>query len=259
MSATVVFLHAHPDDEAIFTGGTIRLLADAGHRVVLVVATAGEAGVLRPGVAAPDDLGRLRLDETAAAAELLGVHTVAALGYRDSGMDGSEPGGFAGVPVPRAAERLASVLDDLDVVADALVTYDPAGIYGHPDHVAAHLVGLAAAAELGTPLVYESTVDREYLHFVETHVVVEAGVPDRPPGLGLAATALGLSTVEIDTAVDVRPVLDAKRAAMAAHASQLPESSSPMRLAGAGFAEVYGVEWYRRRGPLGPIDDLPRI
>jgi LmbE family N-acetylglucosaminyl deacetylase len=110
------------------------------------------------------------------------------------------------------------------------------------------------------PTIYESTVDREYLHFVETHLVVEATIATQPEravlGLGLAAAPLGLSTVEIDCTVDVRPVLPVKREAMAAHASQIPETSSAMRLPGADFAAVYGYEWYGRRGPVGPIDQL---
>ena len=75
-------------------------------------------------------------------------------------------------------------------------------------------------------------------------------------GLGLAAAPLGLSTVEVDCTVDVRSVLPVKRQAMAAHASQIPETSSAMRLPDADFAAVYGYEWYARRGPVGPIDDL---
>jgi LmbE family N-acetylglucosaminyl deacetylase len=121
-------------------------------------------------------------------------------------------------------------------------------------------VGLAAAADAGVPTVYESTVDREYLHFVETHLVVEATIAAQPErtvlGLGLAAAPLGLSTVEVDCTVDVRPVLAVKRRAMAAHASQIPETSSALRLPDADFAAVYGYEWYARRGPAGPIDDL---
>jgi LmbE family N-acetylglucosaminyl deacetylase len=109
--------------------------------------------------------------------------------------------------------------------------------------------------------VYEATVDREYLHFVETHLVIEASLGGAQPErgeLGLAATELGLSTVEVDCTVDVRRMLDVKREAMAAHASQIPESSSAFRLAQTDFAAVYGYEWYARRGPAGPIDDLAR-
>jgi LmbE family N-acetylglucosaminyl deacetylase len=242
---SIVFFHAHPDDEAIFTGGTMRLLADAGHEVILLLATSGEQGEVRPGVLTSGDLGAQRRAETDAAASLLGVSSVVHLGYADSGLDGG-PDGFAASPIDEVAEAVAS----------ALAVYDEAGIYGHPDHVAVHRSGVAAAARGGIDVVYEATVDREYLHFVETHVVVEAGLPDHPPDLGLAATRLGSPTVLIDTTVDVGPVLEAKKQAMAAHASQIPETSTAMRSAHADFSAVYGYEWFRRRGGPGPIEAL---
>jgi len=180
---------------------------------------------------------------------------------------------FVRSSVDEAADRLGRIL--VEEHPRALVTYDERGVYGHPDHVQVHLVSLRAAERHGVPSVYEATVDREYLHFVETHLVVEASLasqrPERPSArgagperpsergagdLGLAASPLGLSTVEIDCTVDVRPVLDVKRRAMAAHASQIPESASALRLPDSDFAAVYGFEWYARRGPAGPIDDL---
>jgi LmbE family N-acetylglucosaminyl deacetylase len=206
------------------------------------------------------------MGETARAAECLGAQRVEFLGYHDSGLDGAEggptggrpAGAFADAAVDEAAARLARILDEER--PRALVGYDARGIYGHVDHLQVHRVAAAAAAGAGVPTVYESTVDREYLHFVETHLVVEATIaaqPERVPvGLGLAAAPLGLSTVEVDCVVDVRPVLPVKRRAMAAHASQIPETSSAMRLPDADFAAVYGFEWYARRGPLGPIDEL---
>jgi len=258
----VVFFHAHPDDEAIFTGGTMALLAAAGWRVVLVVATAGEQGETSALVGPEVPLAVRRMGETATAAECLGAQRIEFLGYHDSGLDdaaGHRPvGAFADAPLDEAAARLAGILAEEG--AAALVTYDARGIYGHPDHVQVHRVGQAAAVRAGVPTVYESTVDREYLHFVETHLVVEATIATQPeravPGLGLAAAPLGLSTVEVDCTVDVRPVLTVKRRAMAAHASQIPETSSALRLEDAGFAAVYGYEWYGRRGPLGPIDEV---
>jgi len=102
--------------------------------------------------------------------------------------------------------------------------------------------------------VYEATVDREYLHFVESHLVEEA---HRSSDLGLVTAALGTPSVEIDLTVDVSAHLALKRAAMAAHSSQVPAHSSAMRLARAQFGDVYGLEWYRRRGPRSVLDALP--
>jgi LmbE family N-acetylglucosaminyl deacetylase len=250
---SVVFVHAHPDDEAIFTGGTMLRLATAGVRVVLVIATGGELGATPDHVDPATPLGHVRQAETRHAASLLGVQRVEFLGYADSGLEAPfAPGCFATVPAVEVADQLAAILAEEG--AEAVVVYDQDGIYGHPDHVMVHRAGLLAAERTGLERVYLSTVDREYLHFVETHLVVEA---KRATGaLGLAGTDLGVSTVEVTTTVDVRSVLAAKRAAMAAHASQIPETADVMRLPTEAFAAVYGYEWYVRRGPVGAIDGL---
>src|SRR5207248_7840157 len=245
------------------------LLAAAGWRVVLVLARAGEQGLGSALVGPEVPLSVRRMGETARAAEALGARRVEFLGYHDSGLGAPTPvGAFAAAPLDEAAARLAAILAEERPAA--LVGYDARGIYGHVDHVQVHRVGAAAAARAAVPTVYESTVDREYLHFVETHLVVEATIAAQPErvaggwrsslggtaGLGLAAAPLGLSSVEVDCTVDVRPVLPLKRRAVAAHASQIPETSSAMRLPDADFAAVYGFEWYARRGPLGPLDEL---
>ena len=252
--ATVAFLHAHPDDEAIFSGGTIAALVARGHRVVLGVETGGELGLERPDVS---HLGAHRRAEADAAAAALGVDALHFLGHHDSGMLGdpanTAPGAFFAASVDAAARELAEVLAAESV--DALAVYDEHGIYGHPDHVQVHRVGVAAAAAAGVDCLYEMTVDREYLHFVETHLVEEAALAG---DLGLAGSRIGSASVEIDLAIDVRAHLTVKRAAMAAHASQLPEHAPVFALDDERFAEVYGWEWFLRLGPRGPLDDLLR-
>jgi LmbE family N-acetylglucosaminyl deacetylase len=267
---TVVFFHAHPDDEAIFTGGTIYKLAAAGYRVVLVLATGGEQGVgccpLPPG----GMMATVRAAETMAAAELLGIAQVAFLGYADSGMPGdpanSAPGAFACADVDEAARRLAAICAQERAVA--LGSYDPGGIYRHPDHLQVHRVGARAAQIAGVATVYEATVDYEYLHFVDVHLVEGAsrsliegsdwsGMPSRSPRASSRTPSrplahVGLPTAEITTVVDVRACLEVKRAAMAAHGSQIPETH--LGVSPEQFAAVYGYEWFVRRGPRGPIE-----
>lgn len=116
-----------------------------------------------------------------------------------------------------------------------------------------HRAGIVAAADAGISTIYEATVDREYLHFVETHLVEESILATH---LGLARSHLGVPSVLVTTLIDVRCVLDVKRAAMAAHASQIPETTSALQLGLDHFADVYGFEWYIRRGPRGTIDDI---
>ncbi|CAN5585260.1 PIG-L family deacetylase [soil metagenome] len=269
--ATIAFVHAHPDDEAIFTGGTMLRLAQLGHRVVLVLATGGELGLTDTGTPVShaatatgtsttttpvtDELAARRRTEAESAAALLQVDSVRFLGFRDSGMEGDPAndaeGSFWSAPLSDAAHVLAHVLRDEAV--DCAVVYDPHGIYGHPAHVQAHRVGIAAADLAGVESVYEMTVDREYLHFVETHLVEEAALAG---DLGLARSHIGYSSVEIDLTVDVRSNIQDKRAAMAAHASQLPEEAPVFLLDQKRFAEVYGWEWYVRRGTPGVLDEL---
>ncbi|MDQ1413830.1 MAG: hypothetical protein QOE07_2418, partial [Acidimicrobiaceae bacterium] len=256
--AVIVFFHAHPDDEAIFTGGTIARLSDAGHRVVVVVATGGELGLPHaPAAAATQHLASVRQGETERAASVLGVSRVVFLGYHDSGLAGdpanSSSSAFCAASPTEVGCRLAEVL--VEERAHALVVYDDFGIYGHPDHVQVHRAGLLGAEQAGIATVYEATVDREYLHFVETHLVEEAILAG---DLGLARSNIGVPTVMVTTTVSVAGVLDRKRAAMAAHASQIPETTSAMQIGLEQFAAVYGWEWFVRHGPEGPLDRLAR-
>lgn len=247
----VVFLHAHPDDEAIFTGGTIARLSALGHRITVVYLTNGDTDPA-------GDLAVVRVAEARAACELLGVARVEFLGLGDSGLDAAlapPASSWCADPATLAA-RVAALL--VDERADALVLYDAGGIYGHPDHLVVHRIGHAAAVSAGTPCVYEATVDREYLHFVETHLVGHA--VQSLLGMEIAATnaaPLGVPTVEVTVTVDVRDVAAQKRAAMAAHASQIGPGSEALTMAGDTFDGVYGYEWYvRAQGAAGPLDPL---
>ena len=250
MDATVVFFHAHPDDEAIFTGGTMALLAQSDVRVVLVTATRGERGISRFALPAGEQVADRREAETRRAAAVFGAVETVFLGWEDSGMLGDPgndaPGVFWRAPVDQAAAALAAVCSRYE--ARALVTYDPNGIYGHPDHVQVHRVGAAAAILAGVEAVYETTVDHEYLHFVDTHLV--EGVV--APVTRAERARIGLPTAAITTSIDVRSALASKRAAMAAHASQIPETD--LGAPEGAFADVYGWEWFVRRGPRSVLE-----
>jgi LmbE family N-acetylglucosaminyl deacetylase len=238
---SVVVVHAHPDDEAIFTGATLRRLADRGARVVLVTATGGELGTPRLPVG---DLTRTRRAELERAAEVLGVERLVLLGRRDSGLPGWEAGRDPRALVRSDLRALARALARLVEAerAEAVVSYDPDGVYGHPDHVAVHLLGSHAAALAGVTS-YEATVDREHLRFAGPHVLGEAR-PDR---------RYGRVTAEISTALAATPAeLAAKREAMLAHASQI----DPAWLDDPSFAETYELEWFLRRGAPALLEEL---
>ncbi|GAB2935560.1 PIG-L family deacetylase [Rhodococcus aerolatus] len=251
MPHTVVSFHAHPDDEVLLTGGTLARLAAEGHRVVLVVATDGDAGLAESALRDDGRLGQRRRAELAASAQALGVARVVWLGHRDSGFrDSARAGGFSDLPVDEAAAGLVAVLRE--EAADALTVYDPAGGYGHPDHVAVHHVGVRAAALAGTPVVLEATLDRGLLQRL---VRLASWVPRLLPGVGPESFARSYTAAaDITHVVDVRAQWRAKRAAMAAHASQAGADSGVrtlavlLRLPGPLFRLVLGREWFVQRG-----------
>ena len=250
---TLVTFHAHPDDEAVATGGTMAKAAAGGHRVVLVTATLGELGTVAEGVLATGEhLAERRKAELAEAARILGVARVEVLGYRDSGMMGRPSNGAAGcfwqARLEEAAARLSDIL--VEETANALTIYDSHGHYGHPDHIQVHRVGVRAAElaarQLGHLDVYEATLNRHRLLAV-TRAVAQAGLPPIPE-VEAAIETIGLPESEITTAADVGPYLHKKRAAMAAHASQITAESFFLAMPPDLFRFAFGTEWYRRRG-----------
>ncbi len=258
--ATIVFVHAHPDDEAIATGGTMAKMADEGHRVVLVTATRGELGELPAGGLDPGEtLTERRVAELDEACRILGVARQVYLGYLDSGMAGEpenqRPGSFASADVAEAAGVLAGILDEED--ADVVVTYDEHGGYGHPDHVQVHRVSMAAADRAGTPVVYLATMNRDFVASLADRAG-ESGwtPPDRDPG---ELESMGEPAARLTTDVDVTAWIDRKRAAMRVHASQISEESFFLAMPEDIFAVVWGHEWYIRVRPaVGPQPDGTR-
>jgi len=245
----VLFLHAHPDDEAIFTGGTLARLTEAGVPATVVFATVGAP-------TAADALAARRRAEATHACSLLGARAVF-LGYGDSGLYGESglEGALCQAPLAEVAERVAAVLRSTGCAA--LATYDEGGIYGHPDHLVVHRVGRLLLEQGEVETVYECTVDREYLHFVETHLVGHAVNSLLGMEIESMNTApLGVPTVEVTLTVDVRAHDATKRAAMAAHRSQIPPDSEALAMPPATFVGVYGFEWFVRRGPQGPLEQF---
>jgi LmbE family N-acetylglucosaminyl deacetylase len=246
--ATLVTFHAHPDDESIAAGGVMAKASDDGHRVVLVVATKGEHGEVQEGFLDDGEaLWRRREQETHASAAILGVARVEFLGYVDSGMMGTpendRPESFWQADVEEAAARLAAILRE--EAADVVTIYDENGQYGHPDHIQVHRVGLRAAEMAGTSRVYMNTINRDamkraFAQLAETGGEVPGDInPDELDGLGVPEE-------RITTTVDIRPWLARKRASMAAHASQISETSFFLAMAPELFDAGFGQEWFIR-------------
>jgi LmbE family N-acetylglucosaminyl deacetylase len=248
--ATLISFHAHPDDESIACGGVMRKAVDEGHRVVLVIATRGENGEVPDGFLDDgEELWQRRVEETYAAAKILGVHRVEFLGYVDSGMMGTPendaPGSFWTVSVEDAAAKLAEILSAEN--ADALTVYDDNGGYGHPDHIQVHRVGMRAAELAGTPRVYQNTINREHMMLGMANLAEESpGIVDAPADIDLSQ--FGKPEAEITAAVDVSAFIEVKRAAMRAHASQISEQSFFLAMPDEAFKYAFGTEWFIRDG-----------
>lgn len=269
-------IHAHPDDETITSGATMARYAAEGAHVTLLTCTLGELGeILVPDLSElaadrGDQLGGYRIGELAAAMRALGVTDHRFLGgpgrWRDSGMMGT-PGNDA----PRAFWRCAS--DEAafaDAVAQAvavirevrpqvLVTYDEIGGYGHPDHIMAHRVAMAAAdaaarpggdgepweiAKIYWPAIPRSVLQRGIDALAASGQTFFEGV-ERAEDL-----PFGNDDAEVTAAVDARAFCAAKLDAMRAHASQISVDAPFFALSNNIGQEVLGVEYYRLvRGP----------
>lgn len=263
---TVVSFHAHPDDEALLTSGTLARAAADGHRVVIVVATAGEAG-LATEEHRRDGLGSRRVRELEESARAIGAARVEVLGHRDSGSSHSDdttgPAPFSRLdPEPIAADLAALLVEER---ADVLTIYDENGGYGHPDHVQVHRVGVRAAELAGTPVVLEATVDRDLLTRAIRYLGRVSRVLPVPPLPDM--TSAYAARDEITHRVDVRAHLAAKRASLRAHASQTDGAAAGdvrtlallLRLPRPLGRRVLGHEWFRERGrPPGGLllDDI---
>ncbi|MGB8380413.1 MAG: PIG-L family deacetylase [Dermatophilaceae bacterium] len=251
--ATLVFVHAHPDDESTLTSGSMARASAEGHRVVTVIATNGEHGE------APEDLGPdetvadRRRREAEASASALGVARLAWLGYADSGMTGWDQNlheaSFHAADLDEAAGLLATLLDEEH--ADVVVGYDWHGNYGHPDHVKVHHVVRRAVDLVGgpRPRLLEATMNRDRLR-AEAQAAREAGMGrdwdvDAPMNDG---NPLGMPEAQIHWEVDVTAYLDWRRASIAAHASQVSDTAWMLELDADAFARAFSTEFYIEPG-----------
>jgi N-acetyl-1-D-myo-inositol-2-amino-2-deoxy-alpha-D-glucopyranoside deacetylase len=287
----VLFVHAHPDDESINNGATMARYAAEGALVTLVTCTLGEEGEVIPpelGYLAADregTLGAHRVGELATAMQRLGVRDHRFLGgpgrYRDSGMMGLEqnarPGCFWQAPLDEAAASLVAVLRE--VRPQVVVTYDPHGGYGHPDHIQAHRVAmraveLAADGSWRRDLGDGHTVDRVYWNCIARSAAEDgfarlAAMGERQPFPGVGRLA-DLPGVVEDAEVAVRidggaRYGEAKRAAMRAHRTQITVEGDFFALSNDLGQPLLTTEDYRladgrtggaRAGSGEPADDL---
>ncbi|QWC85087.1 PIG-L family deacetylase [Nocardioidaceae bacterium] len=253
--STVVFVHAHPDDEGTGTAGTMVRLVREGHRVVVVYATGGECGSVPDDLRADESLTMRRQAEAERSAEVTGVQRLIWLGYVDSGMTGWEQNAadraFGRVDVDEAAELIATKLADETV--DVLVGYDWHGGYGHPDHVMVHRATLRARDLLPrAPRYLESTMNRDRMRamYEMAKQMADPGAdpemfdPDAPADDG---NPFGTPAAEIDWEVDIAEAVATKRKALESHASQ-GDVQQILSMPEEIFAHAFGREYFVEPG-----------
>ena len=261
---TFLAVHAHPDDEASSTGGVYPLLHDQGVRTVLVTCTNGECGDALDG-AKPDadhhdgdavaEIRRVELDN---AVKILGIDRLVRLGYRDSGMMGwpqnADPDSFWAADVNDAAKRLAAII--MEERPQVIVTYNEIGFYGHPDHIQANRITLAALELIDyEPTLYYNAIpdsvmaiyrarweeeDRLKREEDEKKGIVRAPEPEPEEPLNM-----GTPDDKIGARVDVSSSNSRKFDALAAHASQIADSFW-MKMGREAFCETNKTEWFLR-------------
>jgi mycothiol conjugate amidase Mca len=241
---TIMAVHAHPDDEVFSTGGTLAKYADEGIHTVLITCTRGEEGeIVDPEMNVEEvkpRLGEVREAELRCAVAALGIQTHEYLGYRDSGMDGTEsnqnPASFHMADQDEATGRLVRLVRRYR--PHVLMSYDENGSYGHPDHIKAHQITVRAFEAAGDAAAYPEAGPAwqpRKLYFSGLsrgqferwrRMAEEAGMEsewlrrrtddERPRGL---------PQERITTVVDVTPYLERKRAAFRCHRSQIARDS----------------------------------
>ena len=262
---TLMVVHAHPDDEALGTGGILARYADEGLRTVLVTCTNGELGD-GPGGVKPGEPGH---DEAAVAAErrreleascaVLHVTHLEVLGYHDSGMAGwpqnTEPDSFWMTPVAEGARKVSALMARYQ--PQVVVTYDDYGLYGHPDHIQAHRITMAAADATEVPAkVYHTAIPRSALGSL-AEVLRRHGV--EPPPAIEQDPLFGTPDELITTVVECAAYTTLKYNSLAAHASQA-DNAFFLALGPDLFGEMMHREAFvrvrdRTGAPL-PEDDL---
>ncbi len=296
---TLLAVHAHPDDEAVSTGGTLALYAQRGVRVILVTCTRGEEGEIvdpelkariadsAPSVeAAQEGLAQQREIELAQAVHALGVSQAYQLGYRDSGMEGTDanknPRAFCNAPIPEAVAKVAEIIRREK--PQVMVTYNEVGGYGHPDHIMAHRVATLAFQSAGRTDIYPQLSDEtpawnpQKLYFAQNsfnHMKRMADLAKSSgaqlPFLAQIATQdalvlrgepidptspkrppFGVADDIITTSIDIRSALAAKRQALEAHKSQIRADRFLLGMSDEVAEQVYGIEFFTLARSLVP-------
>jgi mycothiol conjugate amidase Mca len=259
VTLSLMAVHAHPDDEVFSTGGILARYAKEGVRTVLVTCTDGAVGEISdPALATPENLATVREGELRAASAILGVRELHMLGYRDSGMvdtpDNDNPVSFKQASLDEAIGKLVAIVRRTR--PQVMVTYTEDGGYGHPDHIRAHQISVAAFDAAGDLARYpEQGLDPwepcklYYAVWVRRNFKVlldglrEAGLPP-PWDMEEGAETPGAPDEMATATVDTSAYAALKQRALGAHRTQIAADSPFLRLPAELATRVYGEETF---------------
>ncbi len=250
--STIIYVHAHPDDETGLTSGVMALAAQRGHRVVEVFCTNGDHGERHDQSVTDAQCVAVRKKEALASAQIIGIDGVYWLGYKDSGMTGwpqnQDPAAFMNADVDDAANRLVAVFNQ--VRPDVIIGYDGHGNYGHPDHIQTHRVTKRAWEIYGNDARYlEATSNRDRRRLAGRDHIGDDGNP------------VGTDEADLNWEVNVSAALDTKRRAMRAHSSQSSDIGYFLSMDPEDFVMSFSYEYFIEPGVAGamvtgwPFDD----
>lgn len=260
---TLLATFAHPDDEAFGTGGTLARYAAEGVRVILVCATRGEVGeIADPNLATPESLGEVRTTELQCAARILGIGELLLLGYRDSGMagtpDNDDPRAFIHAPANEVVGRLVGIIRR--VKPQVIVTFEPNGGYGHPDHIAIHRHTVAAFHAAADPTRYPEqgrAWQPARLFYTAIPRSLFRKMRDRLAAMGIDTSDFarfeeggkGWPDEEVHVTLDVTDTIEAKWAALNCHRTQFGPNNPFRRLPEAITKEMLSHEYFALAWP----------
>jgi LmbE family N-acetylglucosaminyl deacetylase len=260
----ILAVFAHPDDEAFGTGGSLAYYALTGQEVYLVCATRGEVGEISdPGLATPETLGQVREGELRCSAETVGIKELTILGYRDSGMLGSpenqDPRALINAPADQVVRQLVGIIRKLQ--PHIVLTFEPNGGYGHPDHIAIHhhcvdafhaAADVAEYPELGptwqSERLFFTVIPRSY--FLEMRRQLEARGEDMTDFNAFENPALAWPDEQVNLVLDVSATVEAKWEALNCHRTQFGPGNLFRRLPDEQVKLIMSKEYFAQAWPI---------
>ena len=244
---TILAVFAHPDDEGFGCGGTLAMLATKGAQLTLVCATNGDVGEISdPSLASPETLAEVRQQELRNAMQVTGISDIRFLNYRDSGMadtaDNQHPDSLNMTSSSEVVAKLGGIIDQ--VKPDLVLTHDPSGGYGHPDHLAVN----AHTTEAFYNSCNTSDSCLYYVCFPKTvfqrmwREMRDMGID--PPFASQDIDSIGSPDEEVTTTLDVTDFVETKITSLNCHLTQMDPNGAINRLPKAFLRDVMSKEYF---------------